>query len=191
MSSAAAPFVPKAGEFPPLLSTYFIKLWVASGLPVSMRQSRVGHGNRLCCVAPWLPESYNSPPSKAANGHAARSSSRNDLMLPDGDDLLGMTAHTPGELAQVSTQALRPKPTDVCAKSSADSQDGSCLINLLATELYWILAGAEQQGSLEEHGHQWRRRSSAEHQGRRQPFSPKCSASWRANITVQVYYFLL
>lgn len=30
-------------------------------------------------------------------------------MLPDGDDLLGMTAHTPGELAQVSIHDLSPR----------------------------------------------------------------------------------
>lgn len=53
------------------------------------------------CFVAWFPDSFGSPQSKATNGHAARSSSRNDLMLPDGDDLLGMTAHTPVELAQV------------------------------------------------------------------------------------------
>ncbi|EIE26025.1 hypothetical protein COCSUDRAFT_61018 [Coccomyxa subellipsoidea C-169] len=64
-------------------------------------------------AAPFVPkaESFNSPKSKAANGHAVRSSSRNDLMLPDGDDLLGMTAHTPGELAQALSSRAPWKST--------------------------------------------------------------------------------
>ena len=34
-------------------------------------------------------------------------------MLPDGDDLLGMTAHTPGELAQVGCHpSMEESPSD-------------------------------------------------------------------------------
>lgn len=89
MSSDAAPFVPKAGGLPWSLLWVYLVPPSAAGLLTDR------------CLWAWLPDPFSSPQSKAANGHAARNSSRSDLMLPDGDDLLGMTAHTPGELAQV------------------------------------------------------------------------------------------
>ncbi|BDA44294.1 PAN2-PAN3 deadenylation complex subunit pan3 at C-terminar half [Coccomyxa sp. Obi] len=83
------------------------------------------NSNRLAAMssnaAPFVPkaESFSSPQSKATNGHAARSSSRSDLMLPDGDDLLGMTAHTPGELAQALSSRAPWKSTGLGGSDAA------------------------------------------------------------------------
>ncbi|KAK9830883.1 hypothetical protein WJX81_001688 [Elliptochloris bilobata] len=83
MSSAAAPFVPKAATESPR---------GAAALPTT--RSR----------APATPSP--APTSGAASIASTPARSAGDLLLPDGDDLLGMTAHTPGDAAPPSKAAL-------------------------------------------------------------------------------------
>ncbi|KAK9820130.1 hypothetical protein WJX72_006407 [[Myrmecia] bisecta] len=91
----AAPFVPGSGQ-------------AASG------QGQAGRGAAAMSSAaqPFVPKRPTATisPRSLAKGRGPGGPSRSDHRLPEGDDLLGMTAHTPGELASMAAPAALRAP---------------------------------------------------------------------------------
>ena len=110
MSSSAMPFVPKSGAGQPSAQQHFTlhmqNAFFARAQNKMELQLHTLHNMHLPHAEP-----FSSPRGRpVANGSTSRVS---DLQLPEGDDLLGMTAHTPAGAPQVSN-SLNQGALSIC-----------------------------------------------------------------------------
>ena len=92
------PFVPKSGAGQPSTQQHFT-LHMQSAFFARAQKKMIGAPHLHIVHLPYA-EPFTSPRGRsAANGSTGRVS---DLQLPEGDDLLGMTAHTPAGAPRVS-----------------------------------------------------------------------------------------